>query len=266
MVDNHLRIDTDKHVAVIVVNRPHKMNALSDALIFDLTRQFDRLATDETIRVVIIRGAGEKAFCSGYDLNALRATEIQGDAPEQLIQHPLEPVAQAIANYPFPVIGMLNGNAFGAGCELAVCCDIRIAADDICMAMPPAKIGVVYPWTGLQRFIQAVGWNHTREMFFSGDIVDGPRLREIGLVNHLVERSQLEDFTYALANRIAGNAPLSIQGIKKTLNLLAHRTITLTPEQESQVKAAALKALNSEDLLEGQAALKEKRKPLFKGH
>ncbi len=81
---------------------------------------------------------------------------------------------------------------FGAGCELAVCCDIRVAADDIRMGVPPAKIGVVYPWTGLQRFIQAIGWNHTREMFFSGDVVKGPRLRTIGLVNHLVPRESLE--------------------------------------------------------------------------
>jgi enoyl-CoA hydratase/carnithine racemase len=262
---NHLRIETDKHIAVMVVNRPHKLNALSDDLIRELTYQFDRFAADQTIRAVILRGAGEKAFCSGYDLGALAAKKIQEDAHAQSIQHPLEPVVQAMANYPFPVIGMLNGNAFGAGCELAVCCDIRIAADDIRMGMPPAKIGVVYPWTGLQRFIQAIGWNHTREMFFTGDVVEGPRLRAIGLVNHLIRRSQLEAFTYAMANRIAENAPLSIRGIKKTLNLISCSAMALTPEQETKAKAAALKALNSKDLVEGQAALKEKRKPLFKG-
>lgn len=265
MTANHLIVETRKQVAVIIINRPQKMNALTDELILDLKRQFGLLEADPAIRAVIVQGAGDRAFCSGYDLNALAANSEQTDAPHDHVEHPLEPVAKAIAEYPFPVIAMLNGDAFGAGCELAVCCDIRVAADNIRMGVPPAKIGVVYPWTGLQRFIQAVGWNHTREMFFSGDVVKGPRLSVTGLVNHLVDRRELETFTVALADRIAANAPLALKGIKKTLNLLAGNTMTLSPVDIDEVNAAVLQALNSQDLIEGQSAIREKRKPVFKG-
>jgi enoyl-CoA hydratase/carnithine racemase len=264
-MDKHLTLEIHQRVALLSLNQPRKRNALSDDLILALKNRLGQLSTDTTIRAVIIRGAGEKAFCSGYDLKALA---IRGDRPDHSgpsNEHPLEPVAEAIAAYPFPVIAMVNGDAFGAGCELAVCCDVRVAADDIRMGVPPAKIGVVYPWTGLQRFVQAIGWNHTREMFFSGDVVSGPRLKEIGLVNHLIDRSELQAFTLALAQRIADNAPLSLMGIKKILNLLAGNTMPLTPDRIAEVDAIVIRALGSQDLIEGQVALREKRKPDFKG-
>jgi enoyl-CoA hydratase/carnithine racemase len=146
-----------------------------------------------------------------------------------------------------------------------VCCDIRVAVDDIRMGVPPAKIGVVYPWTGLKRFIQAIGWNHTREMLFSGDVVKGARLKTLGLVNHLVPRESLEPFTVAMAERIAANAPLALKGIKKTLNLLAGNTMTMQPDDIAEARSAMLQALSSEDLIEGQRAFREKRKPRFTG-
>jgi enoyl-CoA hydratase len=265
MADEYLLSEIKDQVAVIVINRPQKMNALSDDLIGALAQRFDQLAADQTVRAVIVRGSGDKAFCSGYDIDALTANHSRPTVTDDRAKHPLEPVAQAIAAYPYPVIAMLNGDAFGAGCELAVCCDIRIAAEDIRMGMPPAKLGVVYPWTGLQRFVQAIGWNHTREMFFSGETVKGERLRSTGLVNHLVVRNSLETFTRGLAKRIAGNAPLALKGIKKTLNLLARNMMAMAPEDIAENRAAILKALHSEDLIEGQRAFREKRKPHFKG-
>jgi len=265
MADKHL-ISTQKgQVATITINRPAKMNALTDDLISALAHCLQHLAVDQTIRSVVIRGAADKAFCSGYDIDALTPDRSRPTRTDERAEHPLEPAAQAIAAYPYPVIAMLNGDAFGAGCELAVCCDIRIAAEDVRMGMPPAKIGVVYPWTGLQRFVQAVGWNHTREMFFSGETVKGERLRSTGLVNHLVARDRLEPFTMTLAKRIAGNAPLALIGIKKTLNLLAQNMMAMAPDDIAENRAAILKALHSEDLIEGRRAFREKRKPHFKG-
>jgi enoyl-CoA hydratase/carnithine racemase len=265
MADEYLLSEIKDRFAVIVINRPHKMNALSDDLIWALAQQFEQLAADRTVRAVIVRGSGEKAFCSGYDIGALTPDRGRPTRTADRTEHPLEPAACAIAAYPYPVIAMLNGDAFGAGCELAVCCDIRIAAEDIRMGMPPARIGVVYPWTGLQRFVQAVGWNHTREMFFSGETVKGERLRLTGLVNHLVARDSLEAFTIAMAKRIAGNAPLALKGIKKTLNLLARNMMAMASDDIAENRAAILKALHSEDLIEGQRAFRERRTPHFKG-
>jgi len=265
VIGKHLIVEKNQQVATIILNRPLKMNALTDALILDLKRQFEGLSADDTIRAVIVRGAGDKAFCSGYDMSALAANRDLAVEKNDRTEHPLEPVAKAIADYPYPVIAMLNGDAFGAGCELAVCCDIRVAADDVRMGVPPAKIGVVYPWTGLQRFIQTIGWNHTRELLFSGDVVKGPRLNTVGLVNHLVSRDSLASYTAALAERIAANAPLALKGIKKTLNLIAANTLTMQPEDIAEARAAMLQALNSEDLIEGQRAFREKRKPHFTG-
>ena len=265
MAGKYLLVDKKEQVAFVVIDRPRKMNALTDDLISEFNHQLGRLAADDTIRTVIVRGAGDKAFCSGYDMSALAANRDRTAETQDRFEHPLEPVAKSIADYPYPVIAMVNGDAFGAGCELAVCCDIRVAADDIRMGVPPAKLGVVYPWTGLRRFIQAIGWNHTREMLFSGDVIKGPRLKTMGLVNHLVPRDSLETFTVAMAERIAANAPLSLKGIKKTLSLLAGNTITMPAEDMAEARSAMLQALRSEDLIEGQRAFKEKRKPRFTG-
>jgi enoyl-CoA hydratase/carnithine racemase len=265
VANQHLIMTKDQQVATLILNRPQKMNALTDQLIRDLKIRFEHLAMDETVRAVVIRGSGDKAFCSGYDFGALEAKQASAAEVHEEASHPLEPVAEAIDAYPYPVIAMLNGSAFGAGCELAICCDLRVAADDIRIGMPPAKIGVVYPWNGLRRFVQAVGWNHTREMFFSADTFEGPCLKAMGLVNHLVPRSELEAVTLDLAARITANAPLALRGIKKTLSHLASSTMSLAPEKVAMSQAAMRAALASTDLVEGRQALKDKRKPCFKG-
>ena len=159
---------------------------------------------------------------------------------------------------------MLNGVAFGAGCELSICCDIRIGADDIRMGMPPAKLGLVYPWSGLQRFMQVIGLKSTREIFFTGKTYQGQRLKDIGLVDDLIPRQELEGHTDRLAAEIASNAPLALKGTKRVLNLLVNSSQLLAgslQEAESLTEASFL----SKDLQEGQRAFLEKRKPKFQG-
>ena len=165
---------------------------------------------------------------------------------------------------PWPVIAMVNGVAFGAGCELTMCCDIRIGVQVARMGMPPAKLGIVYPWKGLHRFIQAIGLNRTREMFFTGRTYKGERLRELGLLDYLVPDDEIESFTLQMAEEIAANAPLAIKGTKRIINLLLRserRDESILAEAESLTEAAFL----SEDAKEGQLAFLEKRKPRFKG-
>ncbi len=254
-----LRVHRTNNMATLTLNRPEKKNSLSPELVKLLSQTLAELSADDTIRAVVIRGAGDKAFCSGYDIAAL-PTRRSDDPPEKLkTLSPVESLFKTIIDYPFPVIAMLNGVAFGAGCELAICCDIRIGAENIRIGMPPAKLGLVYPWSGLQRFIQVIGLKSTKEIFFTGRAYKGMRLKELGLVDY-----KLESFTCRMAEEIAANAPLALKGTKRVLNLLLQTTQfdkNSLKEAESITRASFL----SEDLIEGQAAFLEKRRPLFKG-
>jgi len=262
--DNLLLVEIKKNVCTLTLNRPEKKNSLSPELVEILLKTFEDLAADDTVRAVIIRGIGDQAFCSGYDIRAL-PTRGSDDIHEKLEKlNPVETLFQTVVNYPFPVIAMVNGVAFGAGCELSLCCDIRVGADDIRMGMPPARLGLVYPWSGLQRFLHVIGFNCTREMFFTGRTYEGNRLKEIGLVDYLIPRQELEDFTCQMAFDIATNAPLALKGTKRVLNLLANAsqpTENSIKEAESLTEASFL----SEDLKEGQLAFLEKRRPKFQG-
>ncbi len=264
MNDRILVTKRDKRVCTLILNRPEKKNSLSPELVAILLKTFEDLATDDTVRAVVIRGIGEQAFCSGYDIRAL-PTRGSDDVREKLENlNPVENLFRAIINYPFPVIAMLNGLAFGAGCELSVCCDIHIGADDIRMGMPPAKLGLVYPWTGLQRFIQALGLSATKEIFFTGRTYMGNRLKEIGLVDYLIPRRDLEDFTRQMAIEIASNAPLALKGTKRVLNLLINDA-QVSENSISESESLTENSFLSEDLKEGRLAFLEKRKPKFKG-
>lgn len=263
---NHqlLLIQTKNNICTLTLNRPEKKNSLSLELVELLRSTLQELAEDDGVRAVILRGAGDKAFCSGFDIGSL-PTQSKGDADRRLKSlDQVESLLQRLISFPYPVIAMLNGFAFGLGCELAMSCDIRIGAQDIRMGMPPAKLGLVYPWTGLQRFIQSIGLQSTKEMFFTGRTYTGQRVKELGLVDYLVPGGELEEFTYGMAEEIAVNAPLALKGIKKVINLLMQSS-RLDETQSKEAQAIFRAALLSEDMQEGQAAFLEKRKPKFKG-
>jgi len=265
IVDNEpLLIERNKNVCTLVLNRPEKKNSLSPELVETLLDRLDQLAADETVRAVVMRGYGNQAFCSGYDIRSL-PTKLSDDVHQKLkTLNPVETLFKTIVNFPFPVIAMINGVAFGAGCELSVCCDIRVGAEPIRMGMPPAKLGLAYPWTGLQRFIRVLGLQNTREIFYTGRTYEGKRLKELGLVDYLLPAEDLEAFTYQMAAEIAANAPLAVKGTKRILNLLldsSRPSEHCRKEAESITEAAFL----SDDLKEGRLAFLEKRRPMFKG-
>ena len=264
-MDNKLLlIERNKNVCCLVLNRPDKKNSLSPELVETLLDTFEELAADDTVRAIVIRGVGDQAFCSGYDIRSLPTRE-NDDVREKLkTLHPVESLFNKIIDYPFPVIAMINGVAFGAGCELSACCDIRIGADHTRMGMPPAKLGLAYPWTGLQRFIRVLGLRNTREIFYTARTYEGKRLKELGLVDYLLPAKDLETFTYQMAEEIAANAPLAVKGTKRILNLLLNFS---QPPEHCQKEAEAITeaAFLSEDLKEGRLAFLEKRKPKFTG-
>ncbi len=264
MTDDVLLVKIENNVGTLTLNRPEKKNSLSPKLVDSLLEAFERLAADDTVRVVVLRGCGDEAFCSGYDIRSL-PNQLSDDIREKLkTLNPVENLFKAVVNFPFPAIAMINGVAFGAGCELSACCDIRIGADGIHMGMPPAKLGLAYPWTGLQRFIQVLGLKSTRELFYTGRTYEGIRLKELGLVDYLLPRNELEAFTYQMATEIAGNAPLALKGTKRILNLLLNSN-RLPQQDQSEAATITEAAFLSEDLKEGRLAFLEKRKPKFKG-
>ncbi len=247
-----------------MLNRPEKRNALTPDMLIQIYQSLNTHSANDDIRAVIIRGAGDKAFSAGYDISAI-PTNVSPELKELLSnKSPFELAIESIVNYPYPVIAMINGNAFGGACDLAVSCDIRIAADDIKIGMVPARLGIVYFPEGIQRVIRTVGWSNAKEMFFTGRTYKALKLKEMGLLDYLVPREKLETFTLDFAKEISDNAPLAIKGTKRIFNLIAESQ-QLGGEAIQEATDWVEIAFKSADLKEGQAAFLEKRKPLFKG-
>jgi len=252
-------------IAIVTLNRPERRNALSPILLLELAGKLKELVAEDQVRCLIMRGTGDKAFSAGYDIGAI-PTDPDPEMMKLLEDNPnpLETGLDAVASFPYPVIAMLNGVAIGAGCELAITCDIRIGVEDMRMGMPPAKLGIVYSPGGMQKFINTVGLANTRELFLTGEYVNADRAREMGLVNYIVPRDELEDLTFSMAEGIASNAPLALKGTKRILSLLTGYQ-EISPEALEEAYRLIGEAFGSEDLREGQRAFMEKRKPNFQG-
>lgn len=259
-----LLIRRDDRICTLTINRPEKHNFLTPGLLQEMAHTVSELGCDPDIRALVIRGAGETSFSTGYDVSAIPIKNDQD--PEKPIENisPLEEALQAIRNFPFPVIAMVNGHAFGGGCELAVACDIRIGRHGIAMGMPPAKLGIVYPPVGFRRFLTVLGFAKTLEMFLTGRQYDSHNCLRMGLLNELVEPDGLKTATYDMAIEISQNAPLALKGTKQALYKIAEST-ALSEDEESELAALFARSLMTEDLQEGKRAFMEKRNPCFKG-
>jgi enoyl-CoA hydratase/carnithine racemase len=178
--------------------------------------------------------------------------------------NPLLRGLEVISEYRYPVIAMVNGFTLGAGCELAATCDLRIASDKAKFGMPPAKLGVLYSFSGHRRFVNLVGEANAKELFLTGRMVDAHKAKEMGLVNYVVSEDDLLSATYDLAREIIENAPLSVSGAKILINKSVSSPMP-TPEDEAMAEELINRCFSSEDLKEGQKAFKEKRKPVFRG-
>jgi len=265
MNTEQLLVEKKDHVLTLVLNRPEKRNALTPDMLIRMYETLNNAAGEDDSRVVVIRGSGEKAFSAGYDITAI-PTHVSADLQALLDnKSPFELAIDSIVNFPYPVIAMLNGFAFGGACDLSVACDLRIAADDIQMGMVPARLGMVYFPDGIQRFIRAIGWPNTKEMFFTARRYKADQLKAMGLVNYLTPREDLEAFTYGLAEEISQNAPLSLKGMKRIMNMIASSECLDSGALE-EARQLIEKGLASQDLKEGQAAFLEKRQPKFKGN
>jgi enoyl-CoA hydratase/carnithine racemase len=263
LADGALRLDFPAEaIARLTLDNPDKRNPLSHAVLDAIAETLPRLDHGIDVRCVVITGAG-KAFSAGYDISDIPAESFATDA-EALVAHPFTAAMEAISAHPFPVIAALNGHCLGGGLELAVRCDLRICAAEAKLGMPPAKLGLIYGHTGLERFIEAIGVPRTKELFLTSRNVDGARAAEIGLVHEVHSAERIEQVSLELAERIVANAPISMRGNKHAIETLAQFP-RLSPKQTEELVELRRSCFESEDFREGVRAFAEKREPEWKG-
>lgn len=253
-IDLHIH-DT---LAWLTLNRPEKLNALTLDMIDQLDAHCATLESDTAVRVVLIKGAGAKAFCVGADIKAW--SSLDALAFWRVWIQKGHRVFKRLALLPQPVIAVLNGYTFGGGLELALAADLRIAANHIQLALPEVQLGIIPGWAGTQRLPELIGVERAKRMIFTGDRIDAETGLSWGLLTEMVPGDQLITAAEKLAETIAGNAPLAVQLTKQTIN--AGQGVHTDAYLEAL--ASGLAAF-TEDAREGKASFAEKRKPMFKG-
>jgi enoyl-CoA hydratase/carnithine racemase len=246
-------------VARLRISNPDKRGALDRAILDGFAATIPGLDA----RCVLITGEGD-TFSAGYDIGDL-PDSVFADEAEKLVAHPFAAAIDAIEAYPYPTLAALNGHTIGGGLELALSCDLRIAASTIALGMPPAKLGLVYSHTGLRKFIDAIGAPRTRELFLVGRRIDARAAREWGLINSVSEPGRLADEALELAIEIAANAPLAQTGNKRVIRAVLDAQAELDPELERELLELRAACFRTEDFREGVRAFAEKRAPNWQG-
>jgi enoyl-CoA hydratase/carnithine racemase len=244
----------------LTISNPAKRNALDHPILDAITAVLDDIGA---ARAVLLTGA-EGMFSSGYDIGDI-PDDVFAQEAERLVAHPFAAALEALETCEVPTVAALPGHTIGGGLELALACDLRVAADGILLGMPPAKLGLVYSHTGLRRFLEAIGAPRTRELFLTARNVDARTALEWGLVNQVVGASDLEGAALDLAQDLAANAPLSVRGNKRAIRELLAADGRLDPEVERELIELREASFHSEDLREGVRAFGQKRPARWKG-
>jgi enoyl-CoA hydratase len=255
---NNILLEKEDDLAVLTINRPKVLNALNGETLRELDEAVEQIAADEEVRVVIITGAGEKAFVAGADIAFMQTlTPLEARQFSRLGQK----VFSKIENLPQPVIAAINGFALGGGCELAMACDIRIASENAKLGQPEVNLGIIAGFGGTQRLPRLVNPGLAKEILFTADMYDAEAAHRIGLVNHVVPAAELMNFCKNMARRIAARGPIAVRLSKEAVNEGLEMDLEKAIAHEADLFAVAFA---TEDRNEGISAFLAKKKPEFK--
>jgi enoyl-CoA hydratase/carnithine racemase len=251
-------------VVRLTISNPEKRNALDHPILDAISAVLEEEGSPGSrARCVVVTGS-DGMFSAGYEIGEITDGRFEEEA-ERLIAHPFTEAIDALEGFPFPTVAALPGHTIGGGLELALACDLRVAAEPVKLGMPPAKLGLVYSHTGLRRFIDAIGVTRTRELFLLGSYIDSATALAWGLVNRVVATGELERATLELAVDLASNAPLSQVGNKRVIAALLRAQGALPESVEIELGELRRASFASRDLREGMSAFAEKRPPRWRG-
>ncbi len=253
-----IKLEKRDAVAILTINRPDKLNALSSAVHKEGVEALNELKYDDSIRVAVITGAGEKSFIAGADIS-----EFEGKTPITQRSTFFETTLfNSIDAFPKPVIAMINGFCLGGGNELALACDLRICSENARFSQPEINLGIMPGGGGTQRLTRLIGEGRSMEIMLTGDMIDAETAHRFGLVNHVYPADQLEIETMKLASKIAEKAPIALQLCKEAVKFASRSNLDEGLRREVDLFAICF---STEDKVEGVSAFLEKRKPEFKG-
>lgn len=257
---NFILSETSGRIGIITLNNPAKRNCLSQATVAEILQTLDEFEAAGIYAVIIRASEESKVWSAGHDVNELP----QPGRDPLPYRGPLESLLRRIQEYPGAIIAKIHGSVWGGACDLAFSCDILIGDETASFAMTPAKIGIPYNPSGLIHFINLLGLNKAKEMFFTAEPISASESFNLGILNHLIPTPQLESFTRNLAEKICANSPLAIRSFKRQFRLLS-RGIPLTSETFELIQSIRREVYDSEDYREGIKAFHEKRPPVFQG-
>ena len=247
-----IRFEREGYAARITLDRPERHNALKAADVTRMVELLGEIDADDAIRVLLLTGAGERTFCSGASLDQMSSGQMSGQI--------FDTMTDRLAALRVPTVCALNGNVYGGGAELALCCDFRIGVEGMRLSVPAARLGVCYPIGGLPRYVRRLGPTTANRILLAAEEMDGAELRRMGFLTDLVTREDFPEAVAAWVTRLAAGAPLAVQGMKRIMRGLEDGSVD--PIEASKI----IDRCNaSEDLREGITAWEERRDPEFKG-